>query len=48
MNLFSATGNTVNYFYRFLGIQYVVDMAVIKYVTNTTENFTSSVSFHVN
>ncbi|CAF0922953.1 unnamed protein product [Adineta ricciae] len=37
-----ATGNTVNYFYRFLGIQYVVDMAVIKYVTNTTENFTSS------
>ncbi|UJR36715.1 hypothetical protein I4U23_029431 [Adineta vaga] len=38
-----ATGNTVNYFYRFLGIQYIIDMAIIKYVTNTTENFTSSI-----
>ncbi len=33
-----------NYINHFVGIQYSVDMSIIKYVTNFTQNLTSNVS----
>jgi hypothetical protein len=41
--LFTDTTSFNNYYNQFLGVQYTVDMEIIKYVTNLTQNLTSNV-----
>jgi len=40
---FQATSNQANYTNRFVGVQYAVDMSIIKYSTNLAQNLTSNV-----
>ena len=40
---FQATSSQANYTNRFVGVQYAVDMSIIKYSTNLAQNLTSNV-----
>jgi hypothetical protein len=42
-NLFKANSTFANYTNRFVGIQYAVDMSIIKYATALGQNLTSNV-----
>ncbi len=41
--LFTDTTSLNNYYNRFLGVQYSIDMEIIKYVTNLSQSLTSNV-----
>ena len=41
--LFIDTSSLSNYYNRFLGVQYSIDMEIIKYATNLDQNLTSNV-----